>query len=66
MWAKLILDKFKCEEFGNWGPEIEGKIFKKSEVLGEWEMRYVRITKSGLRSSKAVNSAASLEIMGTK
>ena len=49
-----------------WGPEIEGRIFKKSEVLGDWELRFVKINRLGLRSSKALNSAVSLEILGTK
>ena len=50
----------------NFDGRIEGQIFKKAEIMGGWQPRYVRIGPDGLRSSHGPNSAPTLQIRGTR
>lgn len=65
-WGKLAtLNAFSDSESSFRG-EITGVILKKSEILGRWEERYVRISaKEGLTSSKNLETSHSLKITHT-
>jgi hypothetical protein len=66
VWAKLILEKRECSDFGHWEPEIAGKIYRKSFVMGDWEPRLVTIDARSLRVQKDGSSAVGTEVTGTK
>lgn len=44
---------------------VEGNIYKKGEILGKWEQRFVRIDPAGLKSYKNPNMNYSLFIKNT-
>lgn len=41
---------------------IDGNIYKRSQYLGNWELRYIAITPNGLFSFKNENSSESFSI----
>jgi hypothetical protein len=50
------------DEYGEWGTEVNGMVYKKSEFLGEWESRFVSVKRGGLESRKSHSGSVSLEI----
>jgi hypothetical protein len=36
IWAKLMIDRREIDDYGVWGSNISGRIYKKSEFLGDW------------------------------
>lgn len=36
IWAKMMIDRREIDDYGEWGSSVNGKIYKKSEFLGEW------------------------------
>lgn len=52
---------------GEFEGEISGPILKKSEFLGNWEVRHVKITKGeGLKSYKKASETHTLHIQSVK
>lgn len=41
VWAKLLIEKRECNEFDHQEKQIRDKIYKKSEILRDWELRIV-------------------------
>ena len=66
VWAKLIIEKRECSDYGNWDREVTGRVYKRSFVMGDWEPRVVKIDSRGLKASKDNSSAVNLEIKNTK
>lgn len=48
IWAKLMVEKREIDEYGDWGTEVSGMVYKKSEFLGEWETRFVSVSRGAL------------------
>lgn len=45
---------------------VEGRIFKRAEIMGKWQQRYVKIDGGGLKSYKNPNYTHSLHIRNTQ
>ena len=65
-WAKMSLSNRYSDLYGGiHNSQVSGLIFKKSEVLGKWEKRFVKIGYMGLQSFKNQNTGPSLSINQT-
>ena len=65
IWAKMAKANRYSDLYAKYNGQVQGYIFKKSQVLGKWEKRFVRIDTTGLRSFRNVNMSPTLTIPST-
>lgn len=63
-WAKMASMNCYSDMYAS-NISMEGRIWKKSEILGKWEPRLVRINEEGLKSYKNPNGKESLYVKST-
>ena len=62
IWAKMALMGKMPDRFAPFTGFIEGNILRKSQFLGNWEFRHVKIDASGLKSYQNVHSIPTLNL----
>lgn len=57
VWSKLQLYRYNCDLYSQYNGFIEGRLPRKSLILGEWAFRDVVIDSAGLKSYRNRNFA---------
>ena len=62
MWAKIAKINRYSDLYAPFNGQIEGYVMKKSQFVGKWEKRFIRINYEGLKSYRNLNKSPTMVV----